>query len=347
MNGQLFGQNNRDKTSLVFRPGGVQQGNIYTSWSSLMNARSNLTQGSATIYIDSSLGAATIPAGAYDLTGVTLAGAGTGATVAIPVGVTWTNLRRIANLTMNFSTTSPVETISATSEPLVIDTCNINVNGAGVVWDFTTAGQNAIQIIGGSWSTSAPGVNLALNCALGNTLFIAARIRAAGAAAFPAGLISNSGTIFFLTDGTVTPPTIPGTSTVVRLSGSPNLNFTPTTAGQWSTAPTTVQQALDTIAGATLTAFAVPGVFNFASATAYEITPALGANTFSISNLAEGQSVGVALVSPGAYTITWSSPIKWTAATPPTTTATVGRVDLYTFTKINGIVYGAAVLDMG
>lgn len=51
-------------TIFVLRPGGVPDGNIYTDWPTLY-ADYSLTDGPATIEFDDSLGAITIPAGAY------------------------------------------------------------------------------------------------------------------------------------------------------------------------------------------------------------------------------------------------------------------------------------------
>lgn len=56
---------------LVYKPGGVATGNIYTNWATLMTAR-NAVSGPATIYIDDTITSpAVIPSGGYNLNGNT------------------------------------------------------------------------------------------------------------------------------------------------------------------------------------------------------------------------------------------------------------------------------------
>lgn len=52
--------------SLIFRPGGVQTGNVYTTWTALMAAR-NASQGPITIIVDNSIDAAEVGAGTWNL----------------------------------------------------------------------------------------------------------------------------------------------------------------------------------------------------------------------------------------------------------------------------------------
>jgi len=57
----------------VFRPGGVEELNVYTTWATLY-AEASLAQGPVTVQIDTSLGAASVTAGVYDLQDWTLFG---------------------------------------------------------------------------------------------------------------------------------------------------------------------------------------------------------------------------------------------------------------------------------
>lgn len=69
----------------------------------------------------------------------------------------------------------------------------------------------------------------------------------------------------------------------------------------------------------------------------------LGANsTFTFSNTSEGKTIVVALTNTGSnFTVTWPAGIKWQLGTPPV--QTIGaKTDIYTFIKINSIIYGAA-----
>lgn len=155
---------------------------------------------------------------------------------------------------------------------------------------------------------------------------------------------------FYATDSIIrNNSVISGGVTIHRLSDAKGINYVPTVPGNWATAPSTVKAALDALAGATSTPATNPGSFTFtyAAITAYEYTPSLGANTFTVSNIAEGESVCLSLVSPGAYTILWAGVNYWGGAAAPTPTATVGRRDIYTFIKVNGNVIGNAVLNCG
>ena len=87
--------------ALVFQPGGVAAGNVYTDWASLYAAlnlaapaSANGTRPTSEILVDDSFAAAIIPAGAYNLDGVTFkavrnsATATEGAALSFAVGAT-------------------------------------------------------------------------------------------------------------------------------------------------------------------------------------------------------------------------------------------------------------------
>ena len=61
-------------TNVIFRPGGVAGGNVYTTWATAF-AAATASQCACILYVDSSLAAATVPAGTWDCLGaLTLAG---------------------------------------------------------------------------------------------------------------------------------------------------------------------------------------------------------------------------------------------------------------------------------
>jgi hypothetical protein len=99
--------------NLIFRPGGVQAGNVYTSWTDLMAAKA-LIQGYKTIQFDSSLGSITIPAGVWDMTdtewfatgNATAAQQGVFINVSLADGAQFTNLIKIGG-TLSRSTRRP------------------------------------------------------------------------------------------------------------------------------------------------------------------------------------------------------------------------------------------------
>lgn len=74
-----------------------------------------------------------------------------------------------------------------------------------------------------------------------------------------------------------------------------------------------------------------------------------GTGTITLSNIAEGQTVYVLMESTGsAYTSTWAGyTFRWQFATIPTPTATASRFDLYSFMRLNGIIYAGCSLQHG
>ena len=91
--------------------------------------------------------------------------------------------------------------------------------------------------------------------------------------------------------------------------------------------------------------------FNAAAKHIFVRTPAGGAQAFVIDGLTEGQTVNITLISPGAYTASWSATtpaatIRWNSGAAPTPSQTAGRHDVYTFIKIGGIIYGVVIADM-
>lgn len=75
----------------VFQPGGAPAGNVYDDWADVMTAIAAVG-GYVTVQIDTTFAAATIPAGAYDLSNVVLLGSlcGPRVSLAIAIGVTFT-----------------------------------------------------------------------------------------------------------------------------------------------------------------------------------------------------------------------------------------------------------------
>lgn len=78
-------------------------------------------------------------------------------------------------------------------------------------------------------------------------------------------------------------------------------------------------------------------------ATAVTFRKTLSANsTFTFSNLADGKQINVALTNTASnYTVTWPT-VTWAGASTPV--QTVGaKTDIYTFIRINGVVYGSVI----
>lgn len=62
--------------------------------------------------------------------------------------------------------------------------------------------------------------------------------------------------------------------------------------------------------------------------------------TFTFTNSLPGQRITVAVSNTAAnYTVTWPSTLRWPASAAPVQTTGV-KIDLYTFTNINNLIYG-------
>lgn len=66
---------------------------------------------------------------------------------------------------------------------------------------------------------------------------------------------------------------------------------------------------------------------------------------FTFSNTVDGKDVTVALTQDGAggHTVGWPAGVKWSGGVTPTMTTTIAKTDIFTFVKINGILYGSTV----
>jgi hypothetical protein len=64
--------------------------------------------------------------------------------------------------------------------------------------------------------------------------------------------------------------------------------------------------------------------------------------TFTFSNL-EDQTINVTLTQDGTggWTVTWPGSVVWQDGITPVQTPTIDKTDIYTFKRINGIIYGA------
>jgi hypothetical protein len=80
---------------------------------------------------------------------------------------------------------------------------------------------------------------------------------------------------------------------------------------------------------------------------AYNYLTVSGNVTFTFSNAANGKTVTVAVVGDGSTRVlTWPSPIKWGVSGTVYKNLTLNKSNIYTFTQINGVVYGAVTADM-
>jgi hypothetical protein len=62
--------------------------------------------------------------------------------------------------------------------------------------------------------------------------------------------------------------------------------------------------------------------------------------TFTFSNTNEGQTIRVAVIQDASHTVAWPAAVKWPLGTVPVMTTGANNVDIYTFHKIGGVLYG-------
>lgn len=324
MSAQIFGQYSRDKATLVFQPGGTAGGNVYTSWASLYAAISTVSQGPIVISVDSSLGAATIPAGAYTLTDVRFHGArSNGDLLTVASGVTWTGVREFQDLTVAFQNNATVETISTVAGgQLRFIRCVLNMVGSSAaVWAMTNGSFSAAIFQGGNILNSTTPI---FSVALGTTAFPIFQLFAAPNGV-PVGMFTGAGAVLAQSDGTVAIPTFTGIGSQSLFTSVHNIYGW---LQQVSPAPAPV----------------AAGTVSFDFSTANEFILQSGTSTITLANVPEG-STGYLVVknagSPSA--LTWATTIKWPGATPPTSSS---NDDLYRFIKIGGLIYGTVALNL-
>ena len=64
--------------------------------------------------------------------------------------------------------------------------------------------------------------------------------------------------------------------------------------------------------------------------------------SYYFDNTLDGKTIVVAITNPNSHSVTWPSTIKWPYGRPPVQSGG-GRTDVWTFIRINAIVYGAVV----
>jgi hypothetical protein len=182
--------------NFVFRPGGVQAGNVYTDWAELM-AAANSVQGWKTIQIDNSQAACVIPAGVWDMTQTELVGFVTGAlgagpSVTVADGASFTNLRKVGGeLTIvNANTVNAPVVIAAAAGAAAVfefgagifgDFPQLNNTGGAPFWDMSAlaAGQQFLIRMAGVITGTAAAIQMgASQGTLSLSIFDCGRIQA-------------------------------------------------------------------------------------------------------------------------------------------------------------------------
>lgn len=134
----------------VYRPGGTQSGNVYTSFADLITA-AQAVEGRALLRVDTSVtNPATVPAGTYDMEGITVAGdpdAPTPTVLQLAEGVAWTQFRHATdNVQINFAGSTPPCSDIANGEVVVLDNrASLSCSGSGTFFNLSglSSGQRA------------------------------------------------------------------------------------------------------------------------------------------------------------------------------------------------------------
>jgi len=117
-------------SSLVFQPGGTAGLNTYTDWS-LLYAALSLLQGARQVFFDSTFTTPEIPAGTYDLTGVTFIGNLQEDVVNLDDGCVFTAFPDTCNfLTLNSNSNSPVYTVGSTVVFIQMNSTTLQASGS-------------------------------------------------------------------------------------------------------------------------------------------------------------------------------------------------------------------------
>lgn len=235
------------RTSFVFQPGGATGGNTYATWPSLIAAMA-ANAGPKTIYFDDSLvSPCVIPAGAYALEEVKFDAAIRGKTTSVQVanGVTWTGLRVINNLSIDFQNTAIVETLPAVG--LFFDGTSIAANGTSPIWQDSVGCQ--FQLSSGSSITGSVGANAIL---VDTGQIFQAAVTTASSINGDALVNGGAGCVYVaIMDASVTFATqvdFSGTEIQTRLDKASGVEYTPAVSGDWSPVPDKVSTALDQLA---------------------------------------------------------------------------------------------------
>ena len=66
------------------------------------------------------------------------------------------------------------------------------------------------------------------------------------------------------------------------------------------------------------------------------------ATNYAFTNMIDGKTIVVAITNPSSYTVTWPAAVKWPYSRTPVQSG-ANRTDIWTFIKVNAIVYGTVV----
>ena len=238
------------------------------------------------------------------------------ANVALQAFTTANNLTTSGNVT--FQTTSAVIANNSPGSSGQV----LTSNGTSVYWSTVAQAASGITTLNAGNGLSGGGSTSTVNVAV---------IANSGIIANTTGVFVNASSIAV---GTLPYSIIP--ANIVNTTSS----FT-FSANQTFSNNITVTQYTETVATGTGTAYTV----NLANGSVHRASTT-GNITITLPSSVNGKSFTVIVAYGGTHTVTWAggSTIKWNGGTAPTTTSSVGKIDIFTFfqdgTNTYGTVFG-------
>lgn len=233
--------------TFVFRPGGVAGGNVYTTWASLM-ASVGQRAGPKTIEIDSSLAAAHMTAGAWNLDACTLSGfygaGGVGAVLTVDEGavLSFTKLVISGGLDVVCDATATYPVTATELQRIELrDYAQLSAEaGAVAFWHVPNGIIAALDAFQGSLGDDTHTI---VQVDAGGSLYVTTF----GLNGVQHNAIAGAGTVSISYDAT-SPPDMPQPGTQTALSESYATSYGAGVPGNWQPAPAFVNAALDQLA---------------------------------------------------------------------------------------------------
>ena len=239
------------RVTFVFRPGGVASENVYTSWAAMMADVASVA-GPKWIEIDSSLAAAHVPAGNWNIGDCTFSSAQNGLIDTLiwddGAHALFGASAKLQMYGVNFqsASTTPVATMS--SGLLLLTEANINSQAAPAVPWLSVTGNGVFAILyGGGFGD---GTHNAVTVGVGFTMAVNAQLTGSVFAHAFGGL----GRVNIGVDDTSAPAPPAGNAQDIAvaffffLATAGFVGFSPGVAGNWNPVPTAVKAALDQLA---------------------------------------------------------------------------------------------------
>lgn len=243
----------------IFKPGGIQSGNVYNSWSDLYSAIT-LVPGPKTIYFDNSIQSpCIIPAGNYILSDCTFEGKPTPPNffpsltkVQIDPGVTWAGLSNFSFLSLDFKNITFVDT--PISHLLNFDYCEVTSNGTSAIWNITSTTSVAAKTSFFNGNISVPVIRIAANKTLFLFLSYGSSINSQAISGDPTTTF-QPGVLDTVTPelNIVSQANFFGTTIITSPSQAYNLPYAAGVTGNWGATPKQVAEALDQLASRPIT----------------------------------------------------------------------------------------------